>query len=43
MLKIENIALSYSSIKVIQDVSLKVEKGEIVALVGVTAVGNQPS
>jgi branched-chain amino acid transport system ATP-binding protein len=34
MLNVEKIALSYNKIKVIHDVSFKVEKGEIVALVG---------
>jgi len=34
MLNADNIALSYGNIKVIHDVSFKVEKGEIVALIG---------
>jgi len=39
MLKIEHLAVSYSGIRALQDVSMEVKQGEIVALVGANGAG----
>ena len=39
MLKVENLSVSYSNLQVLWDVSIKVEKGEVVTLIGSNGSG----
>ena len=42
LLKVEHLAAAYGGIRALDDVSLEVREGEIVAVLGANGAGNRP-
>jgi branched-chain amino acid transport system ATP-binding protein len=43
VLEIENLHLSFGGVKVLNDISLKVQQGYIFSIIGPNGAGNQPA
>ena len=42
LLEMKNIKKSFNGVEVLKDISLKVEKGEVLGIIGPSGSGNQP-